>query len=764
MALELTINETMPVPKGTVIFDKGDQLTCIALVLKGRVVLKSSGILTTIGSGNFLGICDVSREKHSFTYVAGDGVTIYPLPVNDVSRVKKLIEGKAQYRGLLVTSQNFLIRDLYKSFTTLKKSVHELKTFLVDSYNIYQKEFMDIGFVPQPVPSLDRLDAEIIEDPGLPHGLSYYLEAAGVDVEAQRAYLGSKPIIALRHYMEQCELFPPIVDGCRIYGEWIFKLFRALIMDEKNLFTFTVKAALDMKRSGQKSDRIASLVDELIAKIDEIEHLLIDTVGVDPKLNRTHMQNLYMALLSDDVNAEVNEDEHDLSTLNGSLNQIIEYSGIDDETAKEFRENLDAFMRLTDKFGRTKEAMAIRKKVSEPFFRIYEEAVKRSFNDPKPPLCVRLFLTYGYVSEELLTEDDLRTLLSLPDIGAGDLDCHVYTMADWLKEIYEGRKLPSKDEFDEDYVEHVRKDYNGNKAGMQAAMNDADAKLHFEVDNLFKYADRLISGNISTFVPVLCSEGILTTLATAAVTGAMVNAAVRKIEKVDYSIFYREVRTSYEEIDVNTFINIERYTPDFILFPVCGGGAQMWQDIEGKTKTTHARVLLPVLTENDIDGLVLRMMAHFRWEKCRTDMGAQWNNYRYPSLTSEYTDYLQFYRKNSDLSAEKKEKIKSQLTQAGNRHRDVFTKDYTDWILKEAVGAMRLNKVNRDILFTYCPIAQEIAAGLIAQTSYADAARRHTVEQKKTEKNLTNIMHKFTKNGIDVPPEIEKTMQFLLEA
>ncbi|MEE3467949.1 MAG: cyclic nucleotide-binding domain-containing protein [Eubacterium sp.] len=764
MAAELTINETTPVAKGTVIFEKGDELTCVALVLKGRVAVRSSGILVTLGSGNFLGICDVLRGEHSFTYVAGDGVTVYPLPVNDVSRVKKLIEGKAQYRGLLVTSQNFLIRDLNKSFKKLQTTVHEMRDFLIASYATYQKEAQDSGVIPQEVPSLARLEAEIIEDPKLPSGVNYYLEAASVEVEAQRAFLGSKSLIAFRHYMEQCELFPPLIDGCRIYGEWVFKFFRSLIMDEKNLFTFVTRTALDIKKAGQKNERLSALVDELIAKIDEVETVLIETVGTDPKLNRTHMQALYMALLSDDIHAEVEIDEQDLSVLNGSVTQIIEYSGVDEEVGKAFRDSLDAFMRLTDKFGRTKDAMAVRKKVTEPFFAIYEAAVKRSFSDPKPPLAVSLFLTYGFASEELLTEEDLRTLISLPDIGAGNLDCHIYTMAEWLKEIYEGRKLPSKDEFDEDYEEHVRKDHAKDRRATQEAMNNADAKLHFEIDNLFKYADRLISGNISTFVPVLCSEGILTTLSTAAVTGAAINAAVRKVEKVDYSIFFREIRSFYEEIDLNNFTNIDRYTPDFILFPVCGGGCQMWQDIEGKVKTTHARILMPTLSESGIDGMVLKMMAHFRWEKCRTDMGANWNNYRYPSLTSEYTDYLQFYKKNSDLSPEKKEKVKAQLTQAGNRHRDVFTKDYTDWILKEAVGAMRLNKVSRDILFTYCPISQEISAGLVTQTSYADAAKRHTMEQKKLEKNLTNVMHKFTKNGVDIPPEIEKTRKFLLEA
>lgn len=765
MAVELTINQTTPVPEGTVIYEKGDELTSVALVLKGRVNVRATGVATTLGSGNFLGICDAVRAEHSFTYIAGEGVTVYPLPVNDVSRVKQLVEGKAQYRGLLVTSQNFMLRDIHRSYSKLKKASHELREFAVNAYKTYQQEVQNQGFIPQKIPSMDRMMDETIEDSKLPSGLSYYLEAASIEVEAQRAYLGAKSLIAFRHYMEQCELFPPLTDACRTYGEWIFRIFRGLIMDEKNLFSFIARSALDVKKSGRTSEILSKLVDELIATIDETEKLLIETVGMDPKLNRSHMQSLYMALLSDDVTEEIEIDEQDLSALNGSLTQILEYSGVDDEVAAGFRGAIDGFMRMTDKFSRTKEALMIRKKLTEPFFTIYESTVKKSFTDPNPPLAVKLFLTYGYASEELLTEEDLKTLLTLPEVGVGELDCHVYTMAEWLKEIYEGRKLPSKDEFDEDYEEHARKDApKGDTRAFDIAMEDRDAKLHFEVDKLFRYADRLVNGNISTFVPVLCSEGILTTLSSAAVTGAAINAAVRKIEKVDYSIFYREVRSYYEEIDLNNFTNIRRVTPDFILFPVCGSGCQMWQDIEGKVKTSHARVLMPTLSEGDIGTMVLRMMAHFRWEKCRTDMGANWNNYRYPSLTSEYTDYLQFYKKNSDLSPEKKEKVKSQLTQAGNRHRDVFTKDYTDWILKEAVGAMRLNKVSRDILFTYCPIAQEIAAGLITQTSYADAAKRHTIEQKKLEKNITNVIHKFTKNGVDVPPEVEQTRKFLLEA
>ena len=41
--------------------------------------------------------------------------------------------------------------------------------------------------------------------------------------------------------------------------------------------------------------------------------------------------------------------------------------------------------------------------------------------------------------------------------------------------------------------------------------------------------------------------------------------------------------------------------------------------------------------------------------------GTAWNDIKVKSLTSEYSDYLQFYRKNRELSEERKEKLKYQI-------------------------------------------------------------------------------------------------------
>ena len=75
---------------------------------------------------------------------------------------------------------------------------------------------------------------------------------------------------------------------------------------------------------------------------------------------------------------------------------------------------------------------------------------------------------------------------------------------------------------------------------------------------------------------------------------------------------------------------------------------------------------------------------------------------------------------------------------------------------------MRMNRINRGIMFTYCPFADEVAQGLLVQNAYQEAARRHMTEKKKQEQSLTVLERKFEKKGIEVPEEVKKTKEYLL--
>src|SRR5699024_7999213 len=139
-----------------------------------------------------------------------------------------------------------------------------------------------------------------------------------------------------------------------------------------------------------------------------------------------------------------------------------------------------------------------------------------------------------------------------------------------------------------------------------------------------------------------------------------------------------------------------------------GVNSVMWQEIDGKKRDTSGRFLFPIFNEGDLEDMFIKALGRFRFELCRTIQGTAWNNIKEKSLTSEYVDYIQFYRKNRELSEEKREKIKIQIQKARNNMREVFLIDYTLWIKNESQGSIKLNKLAREILSTYCPFGKPI--------------------------------------------------------
>ena len=114
------------------------------------------------------------------------------------------------------------------------------------------------------------------------------------------------------------------------------------------------------------------------------------------------------------------------------------------------------------------------------------------------------------------------------------------------------------------------------------------------------------------------------------------------------------------------------FLPDFILMPNMGTRAVMWQEIEGKLRNSPSRMAISIFHSEDIFATLIRLTGDFRWEMCKRIQGARWNDVSDHSLTSDYFDYVQFYRKNRDLSAEIKEKIKSSLQRAKNSFKQLF--------------------------------------------------------------------------------------------
>ena len=156
-----------------------------------------------------------------------------------------------------------------------------------------------------------------------------------------------------------------------------------------------------------------------------------------------------------------------------------------------------------------------------------------------------------------------------------------------------------------------------------------------------------------------------------------------------------------------------------------------------------------------------RMCGEFRWEMCKTEQGVHWNDISDPSLTSEYSDFLQYYRKNSGLNPEQKEKVKKALQKAGNNYRKVFVSDYVMYIMYEAAGSLRMSKVSREILYKYCPLAKDVGEKLISNGQYSELVRRRQNKSSQNARAIENYVKKREFDGQEVPDELRQEVEFV---
>ena len=267
-------------------------------------------------------------------------------------------------------------------------------------------------------------------------------------------------------------------------------------------------------------------------------------------------------------------------------------------------------------------------------------------------------------------------------------------------------------------------------------------------------------GKITTFCPVLNEDDFINSVEKLALTSEKLEVAINKIRDIDYSIFYREVLFRDAAHGVNQEPIMKEVLPDVILMPVVGSRGAMWQETANVKTDTSARFLFPIFMTGDLDEQMAENMGRYRWEICRKIQGVYWNDIREKSLTAEYCDYLQFYRKNNNLSVEAKEKVKLALSRSRNNYREVFAKEYQNWLKFESKGSFRLNKVARDILIQYCPFAKDIRQSLKTNPVFESAFNKLEINNQKKVQRITAFHDKYVAAGGTVNAELKDNLLF----
>ena len=773
---ELKLNNINQVIKDTIIYEQGDEISSVSLVVKGRIRMSAEGTNIVVGSGNFLGLCDLVGDKYGITYTAETNAVIYAFPKMRLSKaVRSLVKANKDYAGLMVASFRRIIRELSITYEKKTAMADKLYEFLLSGRTRYTEIAKEAGIKADNIRSIDDIEEYEQGDVDIDK-IMYYRACCEIAPDIQKAYFGASSAISVYHVLEQVKLVNAIIAECGRGTEYLKLLSKPLVKEERSLYMQVFQLANTVQHIGGESGNVMSLFDDIIDYINTLENLMLDKAGVDLEIDHEFMEETYFSLLNSDVKNDDGNDAdialtemeyQDISQLNNSLSFILDYSEIEREEALDFEQYITDFDKLRDKFLTDDDTRTLRRNITKMYYKIYKKVFLKDYKSSEStPVIIDLFLRYGFISEKLLSEELLEQLLSIDRHDVGNASCMGYDMKQWLTEIIEGRKEPSKSEFDLDYAESLRdRKRTGALTEQQvnAMADDRNAKFEFEVDNMFKANHRILYGQVSAFVPFLFTDGCASSLLKTFMSGDRINAAVHRLLQIDYSAFYREGLYKGEAEGIKKEYIVEEVFPDFILFPIAGSNPIMWQEISGRRRNSKGRFLLPAFLDTDIDAAMVKLFGRFRWELCRTIQGAAWNNIQVKSLTSEYSDFIQFYKKNRELSEDKKDKLKMQIQKCRNNTREVFVVDYENWIKHEAHGGIVLSKPVREIMATYCPFAKDLRNSVEEQPLFRDAMARYNREKGKKTKEYDLKFRVWDKDKVDVPKEIVKTRDYYVE-
>lgn len=772
----LNMNTMNQLPKGTVIYAQGKQVESIALIVKGKVIVYNTGVKMAFGAGSFIGMGDLYTGRHEATCFTLDETVIYPLPIKTVEELENFLEDRQEYRGNMIPALNRYIVEIYKIYRMLRKEAASSYRFFKEAYEeikeLAQKVGSDINI--QDIDSLTEYTEEDLEE----EKLMYYIECATLPLDVQKAYYSHGSRVSIYHAEEQIQLISEYTEQCVEAANYCSDILGKFFSEETEecLYKEIAKAALAASKKTGNIIAYTEKLDAIEEQVTELEQALSGRTARKVAIAKDKMQsikNLITASEPAEENDEVSTEtavkyagmntENIESELAGSLDKILEYSRLEAEKCNSFKEMMERFRKMPDKNDTGDDARRLRKKMADIFYQVYEKVFLRAYEEKNHPHIIDLFLNYGFMDETLLKKEQLLELYCLQDKNNGEGPCKVYTVKEWLTAIYEGRKEPSKSEFDMDYAETLRdmkKSGQITEAEMKQQLEDPRKKLNYEIMNMFRYNNRSTSGQLSVFVPFLYKDLFMGHLDQSFMTTDIINKLFRQILSVDYSVFYREAMYQNKEKNIEKEMVMMEVFPDVILMPTYGSNGVMWQEITGKRRTTSGRFLLPIFAEGDMEEVLIKVMARFRWELCRTVQGMAWNDIKVKSLTSEYCDYIQFYRKNRDLSEEKKEKLKLQIQKGRGNTREIFVIDYVTWIKNESKGSIRMNKVAREILATYCPFSKDIRQKIGSQPLYEEAMARYNREKMKKVKELDLRYRGLENNKVEIVKEMQDTMAY----
>lgn len=749
------------IAKGKIICQEGSSLEGIHIIVNGSVKAHFSGGDIVLKKGDIVGLIDIAYDSNFFTYTTLETCSFVSFPIKDEKSIPGLVKQNPEVARMMFTSMINQVSLIFARYSVSKTACEELYNRIIGCYKDYNALCAHNNTIAKSLPGIQSIQPLNLERSVRDWLPSYYYSIREFAPELKTSLATKVPFLVGFLYKSSADAHS-IFKSCTELSEYHAENVSILLQESRlDLFDLYTNLLYRLGPGVQDFDKVSEKIDSIIEFIRQDPYISNEFVELRVAEYETKRRTLKStSQQTSDASIEAVSSE-----LNNALDTILEYSGVEESVAANFRSLIEQYKKLKDKGSSEDKARSIRHNLTKAFYDIYCDAFSMSIRDYNMPTVLKMFFNFGFVDAELAGIQNANTLYRLAVDYHGDANLGVYTIYEWLLEIYAMKKEPSRNELDSDFNDYLHEQRVQGKITIQdeqRLLQDPGERTMFELQNMFQSVNRVTYGRLSTFCPVFCEADVIKPLGTCLVTPDIIVDALSKLEEIDYSAFYRDTMYPYtmDGNKLNEIISV-RIQPDFILFPNIGTRGVMWQEIEGKKRTTPARFMLSIFHIEDLQTTITRLVGEYRWDMCKRVQGARWNDITERSLTSEYCDYAQFFKKNSDLSADAKEKVKVALQRARNSFKEMYVRDYIVWIVFEGSGSPRLNKVARTIFCTYCPFPKMLRDRVAVNPMYGEIIDKYNIKNQQKLHRLNNIITKMSASGQDIPQAFEDQIKFI---
>lgn len=448
-----------------------------------------------------------------------------------------------------------------------------------------------------------------------------------------------------------------------------------------------------------------------------------------------------------------------LRLYDNSLQQIFKFSVAGEQLQKDILTSLNEFKKMENPFTTDSDARKIRRKISNLYWNLFFLVYIRMKSEKNIPAPVKLMINYGFIDENMATPEQIIYMHNAIKVSE-KTEIPVITEIDFLNKIYDGKTQPSINEMGLDfrkYLLEISRTASRKGPNPMDKLEDPTAKVEFEIHNMLASTVSTCSGSRSSAFPIFSDKLIAGDLSRLHVSKTMVEKKIKELLSIDYSAYYRETVFKHED---SREVILEEVKPFFILLPSYGTKIMMWQELSGTNKRSRARIVIPRFYMGNLFEDLAHATAVFRWELNRTMKGGMWADPVEGGLTGFYSDYVQFYKKNSQLSREAKDKVKQRLASARNNARELFAQDYILWVTFEQQGIMKMNTVARDLFYRFVPFSSEIRERLTNMPAFTESARRFKNIRNRDYKAYQRKFKKFEDENGNLPEALQKHMDY----